>query len=148
MRAYSGCARSCVFHLLHRFMKDNINKYLFAKKELGKIAIPIVILFVVSLSYYFYMRNDTLRGAETRSEVALKNAKNMILIRLGKIQTVVNSLQPLVEYALEDPDDMFDIARHTIESSSRIMGSGIAFKEDYYPQKGHWYEIYVGHQAG
>lgn len=129
-------------------MKDNNNKYRFARKELGKIAIPIVALFIVSLSYYFYMRNDTLRGAKAKSEFALENAENMILARLGKIQTVVNSLQPLVEYALEDPDDMFDIARHTIESSSRIMGSGIAFKEDYYPQKGHWYEIYVGHQAG
>ena len=129
-------------------MKNNINKYLFAKKELGKIAIPIVVLFIVSLSYYFYMRDDTLRVAKTRSEVALENAENMILVRLGKIQTVVNSMQPLVEYALDDPDAMFDIARHTLESSSRIMGSGIAFKEDYYPQKGHWYEIYVGHQAG
>ena len=148
MRAYSVVPAAAFFSLLHRFMKDNINKYLFAKKELGKIAIPIVILFVVSLSYYLYMRHNTLRGAEIRSEVALENAENMILARLGKIQTVVNSLQPLVEYALEDPDDMFDIARHTIESSSSIMGSGIAFKEDYYPQKGHWYEIYVGHQAG
>ena len=129
-------------------MKDNNNKYRFAKKELGKISIPIVVLFIVSLSYYFYMRHDTLRGAKARSEFALENAENMILTRLGKIQTVVNSMQPLVEYALDDPDDMFDIARHTVESSSRIMGSGIAFKEDYYPQKGHWYEIYVGHQAG
>lgn len=129
-------------------MKDNNNKYRFAKKELGKIAIPIVVLFIVSLSYYFYMRHDTLRGAKARSEVALENAEKMILVRLGKIQTVVNSLQPLVEYALDDPDAMFDIARHAMESSSRIMGSGIAFKEDYYPQKGHWYEIYVGHQAG
>ena len=129
-------------------MKDNNNKYRFAKNELGKISIPIVVLFIVSLSYYFYMRNDTLRGAKARSEFALENAENMILSRLGKIQTVVNSMQPLVEYALDDPDAMFDIARHTMESSSRIMGSGIAFKEDYYPQKGHWYEIYVGHQAG
>ena len=129
-------------------MKDNNNKYHFAKKELGKIAIPIVVLFIVSLSYYLYMRNDTLRMAETRSDLALDNAENMILSRFGKIQTVVNSMQPLVEYALDDPDAMFAIARHTVESSSRIMGSGIAFKEDYYPQKGHWYEIYVGHQAG
>ena len=112
-------------------MKDNNNKYRFAKKELGKISIPIVVLFIVSLSYYFYMRNDTLRGAKARSEFALENAENMILSRLGKIQTVVNSMQPLVEYALDDPDAMFDIARHTMESSSRIMGSGIAFKEDY-----------------
>ena len=129
-------------------MKDNNNKYRFAKKELGKISIPIVLLFIVSLSYYFYMRNDALRMAKANSEFALEKAENMILTRLGKIQTVVNSMQPLVEYALDDPDAMFDIARHTVESSSRIMGSGIAFKEDYYPQKGHWYEIYVGHQAG
>ena len=144
----AGFARRQFFLSTETIMEDKNNKYRFAKKELFKIFIVVFALFVVSLSYYFYMRSDALHVAEKRAEVSLHNAERMILVRLGKIETAMNALQPLVEYALDDPDAMFDIAHHAMESSSRIMGSGIAFKEDYYPEKGHWYEVYVGHQAG
>lgn len=72
----------------------------------------------------------------------------MILIRMGKIETTVNAIRPMAEYALDDPEAMFDIARHIVESSSRVMGAGVAFKANYYPEKGHWYETYVGYQKG
>ena len=124
------------------------DKYLFVKKELLTIIIALVALMIVSLIYYFHIRKEALFVAGKRAEATLKNTEMTILVRTGKIETVVNSIQPLVEYALDDPDAMFDIARHTVESSSRIMGSGIAFKEDYYPEKGRWFEVYVGYQKG
>jgi serine phosphatase RsbU (regulator of sigma subunit) len=124
------------------------DKYQFAKKEILKIFIAIAALMIVSLIYYFHIRQEALFVAGKRAESTLKNAEMMIHIRTGKIETIVNSMQPLVEYALDDPDAMYDIARHTVESSSRIMGSGIAFKEDYYPEKGRWFEVYVGYQKG
>lgn len=124
------------------------DKYAFAKKELLKILAAVIALMIVSLIYYFHIRQEALFVAGKRAESTLKNAEMTILIRTGKIETIVRSMQPLVEYALDDPDAMYDIARHTVESSSRIMGSGIAFKEDYYPEKGRWFEVYVGYQKG
>ena len=124
------------------------DKYQFAKKEILKIFIAIAALMIVSLIYYFHIRQEALFVAGKRAESTLKNTEMTILIRTGKIETIVNSIQPMVEYALDDPDAMYDIARHTVESSSRIMGSGIGFKEGYYPEKGRWYEVYVGYQKG
>ncbi|MCR4738071.1 MAG: SpoIIE family protein phosphatase [Bacteroidales bacterium] len=129
-------------------MSSKTGKYTFAKKELLKIVAAIVVLAMVSAVYYFHIRKESLRIAEKRANSTLKNTEMMISIRMGKIETVVNSIQPMVEYALDDPEAMYDIARHTVESSSRIMGAGIAFKEDYYPEKGRWFEPYVGYQKG
>ena len=129
-------------------MSSIIDKYAFAKKELLKIFAAVLSLTLVSLVYYFHIRQEALHVAERHAEATLKNIEMMIHIHTGKIETIVNSIQPLVEYALDDPDAMYDIARHTVESSSRIMGTGIAFKEGYYPKKGRWFEAYVGHQKG
>jgi anti-sigma regulatory factor (Ser/Thr protein kinase) len=129
-------------------MPSHINKNLFAKKEILKIFIAIFVLMLVSTAYYFYIRGEALHDAEKKAELTLKSIERMILIRMGKIETTVNAMKPMVEYALDDPDAMYDIALHTFESSSRIMGAGIAFKADYYPEKGHWYETYVGYQKG
>ena len=129
-------------------MSSKTGKYAFAKKELLKIVAAIVVLAMVSATYYFHIRKESLRIAEKRADSTLKNAEMMISIRMGKIETVVNSIQPMAEYVLDDPEAMYDIARHTVESSSRIMGAGVAFKENYYPEKGRWFEPYVGYQKG
>ncbi len=135
-------------HFKSSKMKTQISKQDFARKELVKIFIAIFVLLVCSVIYYFYIRKDALHSAEKRAEATLLGTERMILIRMGKIETTVNATRPMVEYALNDPEAMFDITRHIAESSSRIMGAGIAFKADYYPEKGHWYETYVGYHNG
>ena len=122
------------------------SKYQFVKKELLKIFTAIFALLMVSIVYYFHIRHEALFVAGKRAEVTLKNAEMMILIHTGKIGTIVNSIQPMVEYAIDNPDAMSDIARHVVESSSRIIGAGIAYKEGFYPQKGRWFETYVSRQ--
>ena len=125
-------------------MSSLINKYAFAKKELLKIIIAIAVLALVSVVYYFHIRQEALHVAEKRAEATLKNTEMMIHIRTGKIETVVNSIKPMVEYTIDNPEAMFDIARHTVESSSRVLGACVAFRANYYPEKGKWYEVYVG----
>ena len=125
-----------------------ISKYQFAKKELLKMFIAIFVLALVSVAYYFYIRREALHTAERRAELTLQNTERTIHIRMGKIETTVNAMGPMAEYALDDPDAMYDIAHHTLEASSRIMGAGIAFIADYYPEKGHWFETYVGYHKG
>lgn len=129
-------------------MSSPFDKYPFVKKELLKVFVAVFALTMASVAYYFYMRKDALVLSQKRAEVTLRGTEKMILARMGKVETAVNAIQPLVEYALDSPDDMFEIARHTVESSSRIIGAGISFKADYYPEKGHWYEAYVGYQNG
>ncbi len=129
-------------------MADKKEKFLFVKKEIPKISIALILLTMACVAYYFYLRSEATRSAEKRAGAILQISERMILGRMGKIETIVDSKQPMVEYALDDPEAMFDIVKHTTESSSLIMGANIAFKADYYPEKGHWFEPYFGHQNG
>ena len=129
-------------------MSSTTNKYRFAQKELLKMFIVIFALMLVSVAYYFYIRKEALKVAEKRAELTLQGTERTILVRMGKIETTVKAMRPLAEYALDDPEAMYEVARHTVEASSRIMGAGIAFKADYYPEKGHWFETYVGYHKG
>ena len=129
-------------------MLSSKNKYRFADKEFLKILVAIVALMIASVAYYFYIRHEALRIAEKRSEITLQDSERLIQARMGKIETVVKSMQLLAEYAIADPEEMYVIARHTVEASSHIMGADIAFKEYYYPEKGRWFQAYAGYQEG
>ena len=129
-------------------MSSTFSKYPFVKKELLKIFIAIFALLLVSMVYYFHIRKEALHTAQMRAEATLKTTERIITSRMGKIEIAVNTMQSMAEYALDDPDAMFEIAGYITDANQRIMGAGIAFKEDYYPEKGHWYETYVGYQNG
>ncbi len=129
-------------------MSSIFSKYPFVKKELLKIFIAIFALLLVSMVYYFHIRKEALHTAQMRAEATLKTTERIITSRMGKIEIAVNTMQSMAEYALDDPDAMFEIAGYITDANQRIMGAGIAFKEDYYPAKGHWYETYVGYQNG
>ena len=129
-------------------MLSSKNKYRFADKEFLKILVAIVALMIASVAYYFYIRHEALRIAEKRAEITLQDSERLIQARMGKIETVVKSMQLLAEYAIADPEEMYVIARHTVEASSHIMGADIAFKEYYYPEKGRWFQAYAGYQEG
>jgi serine phosphatase RsbU (regulator of sigma subunit) len=129
-------------------MSSTFSKYPFVKKELLKIFIAIFALLLVCMVYYFHIRKEALHTAQMRAEATLKTTERIITSRMGKIEIAVNTMQSMAEYALDDPDAMFEIAGYITDANQRIMGAGIAFKEDYYPEKGHWYETYVGYQNG
>jgi len=129
-------------------MKNQDNRKAFARKELSKILIAITALIIGSVCYYFYIREDALHIAEKRAETTLSSTEKMITVRMERIETAVNALRPMAEYALDDPDAMYEIAKHIEEASPLIMGACVAFKPNYFPKKGHWYEAYVGYQHG
>ena len=129
-------------------MSSIFSKYPFVKKELLKIFIAIFALLLVCMVYYFHIRKEALHTAQMRAEATLKTTERIITSRMGKIEIAVNTMQSMAEYALDDPDAMFEIAGYITDANQRIMGAGIAFKEGYYPAKGHWYETYVGYQNG
>lgn len=129
-------------------MSDNKEKHSFARKEIFKVLIAFTILMLACIAYYFYLRRVATQSAENRSGNALKISEMMIQARMGKIETIVNSQKLMVEYAIDDPDAMFEIAQHTIETGDIVMGAGIAFKANYFPKKGYWFEPYYGHHKG
>lgn len=115
----------------------------FAKKEMMRIFLAVFIVVAISLVYYFFMRNEAQKNAERRAHEALNATETMILSRLGKIETIVTTMQFMVGYSLDDPNEMDSISIKTVKSSKVILGAGVAFKEDFFPDKGKLYMTYA-----
>ncbi len=117
----------------------------FVKKELLKMLLAVFIVVAISLVYYFFMRKEALSNAERRAQEALEATETVILSRLGKIETIVTTMQFMVGYSLDDPDEMDHISMKTVKSSNVILGAGVAFKENFYPDKGKHYMTYASY---
>ena len=117
----------------------------FVKKELMRVLLAVFIVVAISLVYYFFMRNEAQKNAERRAQEALDATETMILSRLGKIETIITTMQFMVGYSLDDPKEMDSIAIKTVKSSNVILGAGVAFKEDFYPDKGKLYMTYASY---
>ena len=129
-------------------MLDKKNNNIYTKQEIRKFVIALLPILIVSIIYYVHIRQEALKSVERKAESTLRQTENSINNHLETIEIIVDALRPMAEYALDNPDAMYDIACHTVESSPNIMGANIAFKADYYPEIGHWFETYVGYQKG
>ena len=58
----------------------------------------------------------------------------------------VNNVDEIEQY-LEQPDALFEVLASELSLNPHIVGLGIAFIPDYYPEKGHWFEPYASQLA-
>ena len=126
-------------------MPTNNPRDSFSKQEIRKILIAGLIFIMAGVGYYFYLRHAILRGVERRANETLQQTERLIRARMGKAETVVNAMEMLAENLLDKPDFMYDIAEYIVKSTPQITGADIAFIEYYYPDKGKWYQPYVGY---
>lgn len=61
---------------------------------------------------------------------------------LQSVENAVNNLSWTVQAELDDPELMYEITRHVIESNDFVMGSAIAFEPSYYKKLGQFYSPY------
>ena len=67
--------------------------------------------------------------------------------KVGKIMTAVevaaiNNVSE-IERNLDSPERVFAAMKGELELNPHVIGCGLAFIPDYYPQQGHWFEPYV-----
>ncbi len=58
----------------------------------------------------------------------------------------VNNVDEIEQY-LDQPDSLFDVLASELSLNPHIVGLGIAFIPDYYPEKGRWFEPYASQLA-
>ena len=101
------------------------------------IAFEIVALLVVSLGGLFYFTRKSLveeakMDAELRLEGTVQHVDNLLL---SIEQSTGNIYHALLEH-LDQPDRMQTYCRKLVECNPNIDGCAIAFKPDYYPDRG------------
>ena len=106
------------------------------------VVIEIVILLLVSLGGMFYFTRKALveeakMDAELRLEGTVQHIDNILL---SIEQSTGNVYHALLEH-LDQPERMQDYCRRLVECNPNINGCAIAFKPDYYPGRGQFFNF-------
>lgn len=76
-----------------------------------------------------------------KSELKVKNLE--ILQVVNSVETAVGNTMWALERGIAHPDSIFALEKRLVSQNVMITGCGIGFVENYYPDKGQWYEPYV-----
>jgi len=107
------------------------------------------LLFVAALALesiacvqYFYNRAIIKQDAVYRAKAELRAAEQEINVVAIEMEAAAKMLTKMAEFNLNNPDAMPVCTKTLLETLDDVEGAGIAFVPDYYPNKGHWFEVY------
>ena len=102
-----------------------------------------ILLQLISTVQYFFARTGIRAEVEHKAETELR-VKNLEIQKvMVAVETTISNTVWETEHLLELPDSLYTILHRIVEQNPTIVGAGLMFTPDYYPQKGHWFEPYV-----
>ena len=107
------------------------------------VATAAVILLLIMTGLFLYLRNMLENQLEKHAESELTMKAMVIRGMLNMTeQTLVDHIWD-VQQCLDQPDSTYSMLERMTLASPQILGSGLPFIPDYFPQKGHLFEPYV-----
>ena len=113
------------------------------RRSLTIIITSALLLELVSLIQYSYMRAELARQLEYRAETELTMKAISILNTLDLSERMLKSHIRNLKQDLENPDSVAELALWIVKMHPRVIGCGMAFKPYYYPEKGRLFEPYA-----
>ena len=114
-----------------------------SKSGVAIIVTVAVLLEIISTTQTIFVRKAIHEEVVNRAETELR-VKNLEIQKvMVAVETAISNTVWAAEHHLEQPDSLYSVLRRMVEQNSTIIGAGLMFKADYYPQKGHWFEPYV-----
>ena len=111
------------------------------------ILVAAVVLEAISCIQYFYSRAGLRADAEHRAQGELRRAELEIDVVTVEMEAATKMLAATTERKIDHPDSIASATRLLLETIKNVGSAGIACKENYFPQKGKWYEICSSRQA-
>jgi sigma-B regulation protein RsbU (phosphoserine phosphatase) len=118
-----------------------------SKYSVGIIVTVAVLLQLISAVQFMFARRGILEDEVHRAETELR-VKNLEIQKvMATVETAIRNTLWTAERTLEQPDSLFPVIRRMVEQNPTIVGGGLMFEPDFYPQKGHWFEPYVARRS-
>ncbi|MBQ5547490.1 MAG: PDC sensor domain-containing protein, partial [Prevotella sp.] len=125
-------------------LKEKFNKHsLRSHAGLWLMLVAILAMESIACVQYFYTRATIKADAVYRAQSELRSAEQEINRAAVELEAAAKMLAKMAEFCLNTPDAMPGCVNTLFETLENVEGAGIAFVPDYYPQKGHWYEVYA-----
>ena len=110
------------------------------------VTVAVLLQLIITVQFMFArkgIRDDVQHRAESELRVkSLEIQKVMVAV-----ETSIGNTVWAAERMLQQPDSLYTVIRRMVVQNPTIVGGGLMFKADYYPQKGHWFEPYVAERS-
>ena len=85
-----------------------------------------------------YVQNESIERAESALENTILRINNV----LSSVELTIHNMSWLVAANLDNPESLYDITEHILQSNDFISGSAIAFEPYYYDEYGYFFSPY------
>ena len=118
-----------------------------SKSSVAIIVTVAVLLELITTILYLFARRGIQDEVVHRAETELR-VKNLEIQKvMVAVETAISNTVWAAEHVLEEPDSLYHVLHRMVEQNPTIVGAGLMFQPDYYPQKGHWFEPYVAKRS-
>ena len=107
-----------------------------------------VLLQTISAVQYYYTHNLLADELEKRAESEMTTKAVIVKNALNLAENSLNGHIWDMKRNIAYPDSMYNVEEWVLRSHPNLLGCGIAFVPDFYPEKGRLYEPYVYRQHG
>jgi len=124
-----------------------IRESLASRISLWVVLCVVVILTGTAFLGNYYIVKSIKLEENVRANGILYIVGQRIDAALVSVEVAVRNHLKDINENLNDPDALYSITRRMLEDNPAIVGSAIAFRPDYFPEKGTWYAPY-SYRAG
>lgn len=102
-----------------------------------------MLLVAIYIIQYQFTRNEINEDLRLRAQSELSAKSLTIKGILNEVEAAVRNHSHDVVRDLNHPDSMYSVARKVVEMNPSIAGSAVSFTDNFYPEKGKWFEAYA-----
>ena len=113
--------------------------YMCRQWQFAILGATLLIAMLFTLHYSrIYIQQSAMRDAVQSLESVMNNAD----LHIHKIEAAADSLLPLIEQHLDNPEIMFDFSKQLLEDNPDMKGCSISFEPYFFKQKGEYFSAY------
>lgn len=105
-----------------------------SKVSITLIVVAAVLSQIFSLAQYFYTRNAVRKHTAEQTAYNLTHLQRIVNLK-SNVETAVQNAMGDVQINLQDPDKFYGIVTRLVMRNPHIVGSAVAMKPNFYPQK-------------
>ena len=129
-------------------MKHTFSRSFATRLSIYVLSFTLIIFTTIMVLAYNYSQEKVTNYAIERTHGLLNNMVTEISSQLSSVKTTVNQSLWMLEGGLNHPDSLRHIITEVVKNNPFIVGSGIAFRPDYYKDKGKYFMPYAAFRNG
>lgn len=112
------------------------------KYTIALILAALVIIEVLGAAQYFMARNSLRHELLVKAERDMRENQRVVSTK-AEVESAVRNILPTVQKAVAHPDMFRRLTAQIVANNPNIVGAGVAFKPDYYPDRGNEGGLYA-----